>query len=227
MLLRAGLSSLSLLCLERCRCVELLLHALFSSERLLGLLCLRASAGSGRHRCFTEAAPRKRQTRHEHEKNLFHLAPPIDQHGELYHSSRFWEVRNAHYSAAIRAADGLYLYILRTQNKPIHALPRPYSSASRSFFSVWPGSSRFLPADIDRPLRSNSIHALPAMDWPPPAARTRSSSTARSPMPWRSPSCPAIHIPSPGRRPLRSKGRFAQGSPVRKPRASSEDRTRN
>jgi hypothetical protein len=74
MLLRAGLSSLSLLCRERCRCVELLLHARFSSERLLGLVRLRARAGSGRHRCFTEAAPGKRQTRHEHEKHSFHLA---------------------------------------------------------------------------------------------------------------------------------------------------------
>src|ERR1700677_2209768 len=79
MLLRAGLGSLSLLCCERCRRVELLLHALFGAERLLGLARLRASAGGGRHRCFTEAAPGKRQTRHEHEKHLFHLATPISQ----------------------------------------------------------------------------------------------------------------------------------------------------
>jgi hypothetical protein len=77
MLLRAGLSSLSLLCRERCRCVELLLHARFSFQCLLGLLRLRASAGSGRHRSFTEAAPGKRQTCHEHEKLSFHLATPI------------------------------------------------------------------------------------------------------------------------------------------------------
>src|SRR5580700_8494418 len=76
MLLRAGLSSLSLLCCERCRCVELLLHALFGAERLLGLARLRASAGGGRHRCFTEAAPGKRQTRQNREKHLFHLATP-------------------------------------------------------------------------------------------------------------------------------------------------------
>jgi hypothetical protein len=77
MLLRAGLGSLSLLCGERCRCVELLLHARFSFQRLLGLLSLRASAGSGRHRGFTETAPGKRQTRQEHEKHSFHLATPI------------------------------------------------------------------------------------------------------------------------------------------------------
>src|ERR1700722_12742273 len=77
MLLRAGLSGLSLLRCERCRCVELLLHALFGAERLLGLARLRASAGGGRHRCFTESAPGKRQTRHDHEKHLFHLATPI------------------------------------------------------------------------------------------------------------------------------------------------------
>jgi hypothetical protein len=79
MLLRAGLSSLSLLCRERCRGIELLLHARFSSERLLRLLSLRASTCRGRDRRFTEAAPGKRQTHHEHEKHSFHLAPQFDQ----------------------------------------------------------------------------------------------------------------------------------------------------
>jgi hypothetical protein len=77
MLLRAGLSSLSLLCRERCRCVELLLHARFCFQRLLGLLSLRASAGSGRNRSLTETAPGKRQTRQEQVKHSFHLATPI------------------------------------------------------------------------------------------------------------------------------------------------------
>lgn len=39
-LLRAGISGLSTLRLERCRCVELLLDARFRSQRLLGLLGL-------------------------------------------------------------------------------------------------------------------------------------------------------------------------------------------
>ena len=39
-LLRAGISSLSTLCLERCCRIELLLHARLSSQRLLGLLGL-------------------------------------------------------------------------------------------------------------------------------------------------------------------------------------------
>ena len=56
LLLRAGISGLSTLCVNRCRCVELLLDARLSSQCLFGLLGLRGSACRGRDRSLTEAA---------------------------------------------------------------------------------------------------------------------------------------------------------------------------
>jgi len=77
MLLRVSFRSLSLLCGERCRRVELLLDARFSSERLLGLLRLRATAGRGRDRSFTEATGRDWQTGHQRQNDVFHLSTPV------------------------------------------------------------------------------------------------------------------------------------------------------
>ncbi len=65
LLLRAGISGLSTLCLKRCRCVELLLDARLGSQRLLGLLGLRGTACRGRERSLTDAAGGERQTDHE------------------------------------------------------------------------------------------------------------------------------------------------------------------
>jgi hypothetical protein len=64
-LLRAGFSGLSTLCLERCRCVELLLDARLNSQCLLGLRGLRGTTCRGRDRSLTEAAGGERQTDHE------------------------------------------------------------------------------------------------------------------------------------------------------------------
>src|SRR5450631_2842058 len=79
-LLRAGISGLSMLCLKRCRCVELLLDARLSLQRRLGLLGLRGTAGGGRNRSLTEAAGAERQTRHEHKNYPFHLVTPLTRY---------------------------------------------------------------------------------------------------------------------------------------------------
>jgi len=97
-LLRAGISGLSTLCLKRCRRVELLLDARLSSQRRLGLLGLRGTAGSGRYRSLTEAAGGERQTRHERKNYPFHLVTPLTRYPRhLYDQSRFWEGRSAQF----------------------------------------------------------------------------------------------------------------------------------
>jgi hypothetical protein len=97
-LLRAGISGLSTLCLKRCRCGELLLDARLSSQRLLGLLGLRGTAGRGRDRSLAEAAGGERKTYHERKKYPLHLVTPLTGYfGHFYNELRFWQGRSAQF----------------------------------------------------------------------------------------------------------------------------------